>query len=49
MFNFTNIEIQGLALRLELGISRDPDNQARWYVVGASEIDFDDLHLMTNS
>ena len=49
MFNFTNIEVQGLTLRLELGIQRDPDNDVRWYVVGASQIDFDDLHLRTNS
>ena len=49
MFNFTNIEIQGLSVRFELGVQRDQNNEAHWQVVGASQIDFHDLHLRTNS
>lgn len=45
MFNFTNVEIQGLSMRFELGIHKDKNNQAYWQVVGASSIDFHDLHL----
>lgn len=49
MFNFTNIEIQGLYVRFELGIENDANNKPHWRVVGASQIDFDDLHVRTNS
>jgi hypothetical protein len=36
MFNFTNIEIEGLSVRFELGVQRDANNEAHWKVVGAS-------------
>lgn len=49
MFNFTNFEITGLSLHLELGIQKDQKNNSIWQVVGASNIDFDDIHLNTNS
>ena len=36
-------------MMLDLGIAKDEHNNAYWSVVGASAIDFHDLHIRTNS
>ena len=49
LFNFTDITISGLKVSIDLGIIRDANNTAYWQIQGTSSIDFDDLHMSTDS
>jgi hypothetical protein len=50
MFNFTELEITGLSMSFEVGIIADhQNNTAFWQVQGASNIDFENLRLHTDS
>lgn len=41
--------MKGLRLKVELAVVRDSNNTEYWQVTGASEIDFVDLQLGTDS
>ncbi len=49
MFNFTEIKVEGLKLKLQLGVETDKNNASFWQIHGASEIDFKNLHIGTDS
>lgn len=49
MFNFTEMTVTGLTIRVDIGIVHDKNNTAYWQITGASVIDFHDLYMNTDS
>jgi len=50
MFNFTELSVEGLKVKVELGVSKDTQNNTSfWQIHGASVIDFKDLRVHTDS
>lgn len=51
MFNFTEMKVDGLKMKIDLGVVRDntTNNTAYWQINAASLIDFKDLRVSTDS
>ena len=43
LFNLTSFSMTGLRLKIELAVVKDSNVSDYWQVVGASEMDFNDL------